>query len=228
MRSVGKLAGTVHLPTMRCQSRIGPNTLTPKVFWAILRQWNRRFPPPPLTGRGPYDPQHDRVWPRRSRRGPPEPLRGVQVAQPPPPRHRAAAAARPLGAGARRAARDPGRGPARQGRGQRAPWRRSKARRRPTSRSTWRRRARTSRWPAGPATSSSWAGSRRSSGCSSSRASSRARSRRRCLPTRGGRFSTMGSPRRSESSARGATPRARRSTRSSARCWRPWASRWAS
>src|ERR1700674_232254 len=64
MRSVGKLAGTVHLLLTACQSRIAPNALTPKVFWAILGQWNRRFPPPPLTGRGPYDPQHDRVRPR--------------------------------------------------------------------------------------------------------------------------------------------------------------------
>src|SRR3990172_428043 len=92
MMWVGKVGGPVHPPMKSCQSRIGPNTLTPKVFRAILRQWNRRFPPPPLTGRGPYDPQHDRVWPRRSRRGPPEPVCGVQVPQPPPPRHRAAAA----------------------------------------------------------------------------------------------------------------------------------------
>src|ERR1700694_2139295 len=36
------------------QSRIAPNALTPKVFWATLGWWNRRFPPPPLTGGGPY------------------------------------------------------------------------------------------------------------------------------------------------------------------------------
>src|SRR5262249_57936741 len=62
---------TLHAAGAACQRRLVPNTLTEKVFWAIVKRWPWSIPLPSRAAGYPCDPEHDRVRTGGGRRLPP-------------------------------------------------------------------------------------------------------------------------------------------------------------